>query len=290
MNDISFLLNTLNGREKAVLVWFVVFIIWVLFQKNIRKSLLGVLKSFFQIKILSVFVAMFAYIFFILWLFYNFQIWNNVELTKDIVFWIFGSAIILLMNTTKATQDDNYFKNILRDNLKLIVMLEFVIVLYSFNFWIEMIFVPVMFFIVATGAMAETKKEYSQVKKIIDFALFVIGISLMVFAIFQITSDYQNFLSINNLLSFVLPPLFSFALIPFLYIFALIMAYETLFVRLDIFLKNNKALAKFAKIKIFKLCFLNLKKLNKFAKESSTDLLNVKDKNDILSLVHKFAK
>jgi hypothetical protein len=88
----------------------------------------------------------------------------------------------------------------------------------------------------------------------------------------------------------VLPPLLSFALIPFLYLFALIMAYETLFVRLDIFLKNDKALAKFAKIKIFKLCFLNLKKLNKFAKENTPDFLNLKDKNDIVSLVRKFAK
>lgn len=289
MSNISFLLNTLNGREKAVLAWLVIFILWALSQNNIRKSLLGFLKSFFQIKILSVFVAMFAYIFLILWLFYNVQIWN-VELTKDVVFWIFGSAIVLLMNTNKAIQNDNYFKNILKDNLKLIVMIEFVAALYSFNFWIEMIFVPVMFFIVAMGAVTEIKKEYFQVKKIIDFVLSAIGVSLIIFAILQIASDYQNLVSLNNLRSFVLPPLLSFAFIPFLYIFALIMAYETLFVRLDIFLKNDKALAKYAKIKIFKLCFLNLKKLNKFARESSTDLLNLKDKNDIASLFHKFTK
>jgi hypothetical protein len=206
------------------------------------------------------------------------------------VFWIFGSAIVLLMNTNKATQDDNHFKKILNDNLKLIIVLEFVVVLYAFNFWIEMIFVPVMFFIVAMGAVAEIKKEYLQVKKIIDFVLSAIGIFLIIFAISQIVNDYQNFVSLNNLRSFVLPPLLSFAFIPFLYMFALIMAYETLFVRLDIFLKNDTALARFAKIKFFKLCFLNLRKLNKFAKESSPDLLNLKGKNDILSLVRKFEK
>lgn len=289
MTDIIFFINTLNGREKAVLAWFFFFLCWALSQKNIRKSLVDVLKSFFQVKIFSVFVAMFAYIFLILWLFYNVQIWN-FELTKDIVFWIFGSAIVLLMNTNKATQDDNYFRKILKDNLKLIVVLEFVVVLYAFNFWIEMIFVPVIFFIVAMGAVAEIKKDYLQVKKIIDFVLSAIGIFLIIFAISQIANDYQNFVSLNNLRSFVLPPLLSFALIPFLYIFALIMAYETLFVRLDIFLKNDKTLAKFAKIKFFKLCFLNLRKLNKFAKESSPDLLNLKGKNDILSLIRKFEK
>lgn len=277
MGDIFFPLNTLNGREKAVLVWFVVFIIWMLSQKNIHKSLQGVLKFVFQMKMLSVFVAMLIYLFLILWLFYNFQIWD-IELTKDIIFWIFGSAIILLMNVNKATQDDNYFKNILMDNLKLITILGFVVAFYSFNFWIEMIFVPVMFFIVAMGALAGIRKEYLQVKKVIDFVLSAVGISLIIYAVFQIVSDYKNFVSLNNLRSFILPPLLSFAFIPFLYIFALIIAYEALFVRLEYFLKNDKTQAKFIKIKIFKLCFLSLKKLNKLSKENLIDFLNLKNK------------
>lgn len=277
MGDIFFPLNTLNGREKAVLVWFVVFIIWMLSQKNIHKSLQGVLKFVFQMKMLSVFVAMLIYLFLILWLFYNFQIWD-IELTKDIIFWIFGSAIILLMNVNKATQDDNYFKNILMDNLKLITILGFVVAFYSFNFWIEMIFVPVIFFIVAMGALAGIRKEYLQVKKVIDFVLSAVGISLIIYAVFQIVSDYKNFVSLNNLRSFILPPLLSFAFIPFLYIFALIIAYEALFVRLEYFLKNDKTQAKFIKIKIFKLCFLSLKKLNKLSKENLIDFLNLKNK------------
>jgi len=50
MSNISFLLDTLNGREKVVLAWLLIFILWAL--------------------------------------------------------------VVLLMNTNKATQDDNYFRNI----------------------------------------------------------------------------------------------------------------------------------------------------------------------------------
>ncbi len=289
MTDINFFINTLNGREKAVIAWLLIFLFWALSQKNIRNSMLGVLKAFFQKKIITVFLAMFVYVFFIILLFSKLQIWN-VSLTKDIVFWILGSAFVLLMNVNNATQDDHHFKKILLDNLKLILVLEFVITLYSFNFWLEMIFVPVMFLIVAMGAVAEIKKEYLPVKKLIDYVLSFVGIFLIVFAVSKIIGDYQGFVSANNLRSFVLPPLMTLAYMPFLYIFALIMAYEMLFVRLDIFLKNDKALAGFAKQKIFRLCFLNLGKLNKFAKESTNDLLNLKDKNGILSLVEKFNK
>jgi len=289
MTDIIFFINTLNGREKAVIVWFLIFLFWALSQKNIRTSMLGVLKAFFQKKIITVFLAMFVYIFFIILLFSKLQIWN-ASLTKDTGFWILGSAFVLLMNVNNATQDDHHFKKILIDNLKLILVLEFIITLYSFDFWIEMLFVPVMFLIVAMGAVAEIKKEYLPVKKLIDNILSFIGIFLIIFAISKVIGDYQGFLTANNLRSFVLPPLMTLAYIPFLYIFALIMAYEMLFVRLDIFLKNDKKLAGFAKQKIFRLCFLNLGKLNRFAKESTSDLLNLRDKNGILNLVERFNK
>lgn len=289
MTDIIFFIDTLNGREKAVIVWLLIFLFWALTQKNIRTSIINLLKAFFQKKIVVVFLAMFVYVFFIILLFSKLQIWN-ASITKDTVFWILGSAFVLLMNVNNATQDDHHFKKILLDNLKLILVLEFIVTLYSFNFWIEMIFVPVMFLIVAMGAVAEIKKEYLPVKKLIDYVLSFIGIFLIVFAVSKIIGDYQGFLSADNLRSFVLPPLMTLAYMPFLYIFALIMAYEMLFVRLDIFLKNDKTLAGFAKQKIFRLCFLNLGKLNRFAKESTSDLLNLKDKNGILSLVEKFNK
>lgn len=289
MTDIIFFINTLNGREKAVIVWLLIFLSWALSQKNIRTSMLGVLKALFQKKIIVVFIAMFFYVFLILLLFSKIQIWD-VSLTKDIIFWIFGSALVLLMNVNKATQDEHYFRKILLDSLKLILVLEFIITLYSFNFWIEMLFVPVMFLIVAMGAVAEIKKEYLPVKKLIDYVLSFIGIFLIIFAVSKIIGDYQGFVTANNLRSFVLPPLMTLAYMPFLYIFALIMAYEILFVRLDIFLKNDKKLAAFAKQKIFRLCLLNLGKLNRFAKESTSDLLNLKDKNGILNLVEKFNK
>lgn len=289
MTDINFFINTLNNREKAVIVWLLIFLFWALSQENIRTSMLGVFKALFQKKIITVFLAMLVYVFFIILLFSKLQIWN-ILLIKDTVFWVLGSAFVLLMNVNNATHDDHHFKNILLDNLKLILMLEFIITLYSFNFWIEMIFVPVMFMVGAMGAVAEIKKEYSPVKKIINYVLSFIGIFLIVFAISKIIGNYQGFVTANNLRSFILPPLMTLAYIPFLYIFALIMAYEILFVRLDIFLKNDKILASFAKQKILRLCFLNLKKLNRFAKESTINLFNLKDKNDVLNLVKKFNK
>lgn len=287
MTDVIYFLNTFNDREKAVIVWIFIFLIWILWQKNIRASITGIFKAFFQKKIIVIFIAMFVYVFLIIFFLYKLNIWNNY-LIKDTVFWIFCSAILLLMNSNKAIQDDLYFKKILQDNLKLIIVIQFIVSFYSFSFIVELFFVPIMVFIVALGAVAGIKKESLVVKKIINFILSFIGIFLIIFVIFQIVGNYKDFTTLNNLRSFILPPLMTLSYIPFLYIFALAMTYETLFNHIDSFPKKDKSLANFAKQEIFKLCFLNLRKVNNFRKKSAIELLNLKNKNDVLTLINKF--
>lgn len=287
MTEMNFYIDTFNNREKAIIIWLLIFLVWALLQKNVRSSFLGVLKALFQKKILTALLAMLLYVGLVVFIFYKIQFWD-VFLVKDTVFWVLGVAFILLMNASKPTQDEHYFRKILLDNLKLILMLEFIINFYTFNLWIELILMPLLFLIVGVGAVAESKKEYMPVKKITDFILSFFGISLIIFTLFKIFGDYYSFVTTDNLRSFFLPFLLTLTYLPFLYLFTLLVAYENLFGSLDIFLKENKTLANFAKRKIFRLCFFDLGKLNKFAKESIIDLLNLKDKSGILSLVQKF--
>lgn len=91
----------------------------------------------------------------------------------------------------------------------------------------------------------------------------------------------------QNLKTLILPPLLTVAFIPFVYLFALIITYETLFVRLSIFNKNNPDLIKFTKHKIILAYHLNLLELNRFAKESNQDLMKIKTREDVINMVKK---
>ena len=77
---------------------------------------------------------------------------------------------------------------------------------------------------------------------------------------------------------------------PFLYLTAIYMAYELLFIRLDIFLKKDDDVAKYAKKRIFLLCNINLSRLNKFAKENTSKLTGFNDKAGIDKIVSDFKK
>lgn len=286
MNSAYFYIDLFNTREKAVIVWLIIFLVWALSRENIRNSFLVFLKTLFQQKILLVIIALLLYTGLIVLIFSKVGIWE-VALIKNTTFWLVGTAFVLLMNADKATQDKGFFKKILIDNLKLILVIEFIVNLYTFSLGVELILVPILFVIVAMGAVAETEQEFMIVKKITDFILSAFGVSLIVVGLIKVLGDYQAFATSENLRAFILPPLLTFAYIPFLYLFALLMAYESLFVRMEIILKVDQRLGKSAKQKIFALCHFNLVKLNSFSKEFILEIVNLSDENNLLNIIKK---
>ncbi|OGH39190.1 MAG: hypothetical protein A2905_06580 [Candidatus Levybacteria bacterium RIFCSPLOWO2_01_FULL_36_10] len=276
-------------REQAIIIWVAVFLMWSLFQKNLRNSLAGLVRAFFQNKILAAFLMMVFYVGLTVYLLFRIHLWNIV-LVKDTIFWIIGTAFILFLNLNKAAEDKDYFKKILLDNLKFILILTFLINFYTLPLIIELITLPIIVIIVAMSAYAGTKKEYLTAKKFADFILSAWGIFLIIYATTQILSNYQNFFITDNFLAFLLPILLTLVLVPFLYGFAVYMTYESLFSRIDFLIgKNNKQLASFGKRKILKTFILNLKKLNKFSKNSGAQLLKINNEEDLIALIRQFA-
>lgn len=230
---------------------------------------------------------MLSYVALMVFLFYKIQLWD-VSLAKDTIYWAVGTAFVLLINLNDALRDERYFRKILVDNLKFILVLEFIVGFYAFNLLIEIILVPLVVLIFAISAVAGMKNEHISVKRIMDSILAFFSFLLIVFALFSVFTNYQELITTDTFYSFLLPPLLTFAYLPFLYFFALIMAYENLFVRLDIFLKDDRMLAKYAKRKIISLCLFSLRKLNRFAKEDVQKFLRLDNKNDVLTMIQDF--
>ena len=208
MNIAYFYIDLFNTREKAVIIWLLIFLAGAFSKKDIRNSFFVFVKNLFQRKILAVIIALLLYTGLIVFIFSKVEIWE-VSMIKDTIFWLVGTAFVLLMNADKATQDKGFFKKILIDILKLILVIAFIINLYTFSLWVELILVPIFFVIVAMGAVAEMEQKSMIVKKIADFILSAFAVSLIVVALLKILGDYQAFATSENLRAFVLPPLFA---------------------------------------------------------------------------------
>ncbi|HEC79174.1 MAG TPA: hypothetical protein ENI34_08560 [candidate division WOR-3 bacterium] len=289
MNGIKFFIDSLNNREKAFILWLLIFLIWILFHKDIIKPIFRLFMALFQAKILIVLLIMFLYTISEVFLFYKMRLWD-VFLIKDTVLWFFGIAFVHLLNVSKISQNRNYFKKILFNNLKLIIILEFILNRYTLSLWLEIIIMPLLFVIVTISIYTEKRKEYMFVKKAVDAILIIFGIFLIIFALFNILRNYQSFTNSNTLRTFFLPPLLTLAYIPFLYFVALYSAYDSFFTRVDIFFKKDKGMAALVKRRVFILCHVNLGLLNRFTKECTQKLIRLSRRDDILNMIDNFKR
>ncbi len=276
------ILNELNNREKAILIWFILFFIWVLFKKESRRAFRKFLKAFLEKKIVFSLLAMLFYIFLVIKLLKKVGIWD-VSALKDTVFWILGSAFTMYLNISDVSRDNGYFKKMIVENFKFSLILEFIVNLYSFSLVAELIVMPMIVLTILLNAFVESKQEYWRIKKPLTFILGLFGLILLSFSVGEIISDFNNFATFKNLRDFSLPVLLSTTLLPFIYIMALAMQYETLFVRIDIANKNVN-ITKYVKKKVLVSCHINLLKLNKVSKKAGyPKLIN---RNDYLKWIN----
>jgi hypothetical protein len=222
-------------------------------------------------------------------LFYAIDLWRITQL-KNTIFWFLGTAFILLINSNNAIDDKDYFKKLLRKNLEFLVILQFIINLYTFSLAIELIILPSITFIIMIAAVAAMQQRNEVVKQAADSVLAIFGFFLIAYAIVSILDNFQGFATSENILSFILPLLLTFVYLPFLYFFALFVAYQDVFVQIDMFLRRDQDLANFVRQKILISCKVNLRKISRFTKEYTKKLTTLKNTDDVMALIQDFEK
>lgn len=274
------LFQKFSNREFAITIWILIAIICVLSQPKIRKSLFQVIKAFFAWKLAISYVIMFAYITLVIIPLNAVGIWKLPHLPVTLL-WVLCVAFVMLFEFSKAN-DQNFFKDAIKDNLKGLIVLEFLINLYVFDLWVELILVPVFGILGGMIAIAETDEKYEIVKKLLNYIMAFIGLTFTGYAIYMVVTDFEHFATLEN---FYLPILLSIMFLPFVYFAALYAGYESLFVRLQFFVKDG-ALLKYVKKKTILAFGPNLWVLNKWSKHINT--LRFKDKEEVDEAVRNF--
>jgi hypothetical protein len=271
-----------SNRELSSIIWILLFILVLQFNKPTRKATVNLFKAFFVPTIITVNLFALLYSSSIIYLLFRFRFWD-LTLLKDSIYWFIGSGFIILFNLLKANKEKDFFKNMLRDNLKLILILGFIINIHQFGLVTELILLPILFFLAMMQVVAEREERTEKVKTLIEWIFAIFGLIVLGFSIRDIWVDFQGFVNISNLESFLLPIILSITFIPFAYIVALYMNFELLFIRLGLFLKNKKKL-RYAKWRTIFKSRLSLKKLNVISPKINA-LYNGSTKQDIRNAI-----
>lgn len=256
-----------NNREIATGMWLAVAIFLGARNAGIRESCGHLFGSFWKIKIVIPVLLMALHVGLSVLLLHRFHLWN-MSLLKNTIYWFLFSGFVLFMNLMTSNECVAFFKKTIVGCVKIIVVIEFLLNFYTLPLLAELALVPAATFLVASSVYAENKPEYAPAKKLFDFILAVIGFALAGFVAKSIYQHYSGLMENDVLLSILLPINLTILLLPFLYFAKLIADYETLFIRLTFFVKEDDELFAYIKKRVVLFCHINLRKLNRLPIEN----------------------
>lgn len=274
------ILESLSNREISLLLWLAVMAIVFSFYPSIRNSVFQLLKLFLGSIIGVIFAAFAVYVAGIIYLLYKAGYWETA-LLKDTLFWFVSVATVLFFKINSA-KNTSFFKDIFFESVKWTILFEFIINFYDFKLWVEIVLTPILLVILLTQAyseqQAEKNPEYKQTSNVLRNVSLLIFLGIIAYSFYKTVTEYSLLLTWDSLHSFLLPPIFTILIIPFLYMLAVYSSYEHLFVRIR-FLFNDSVLKKRLKKEIIRNAGLNLdkisridKRFNKFEAYHSTDI------------------
>lgn len=277
-------MEVFNNREIASGIWLLILFILMIKKKDVRQSLKGLLKTLLNKKILVSILLMFISTAMIVLILYYIHFWD-ISLLKDTIIWFLFSGIVTCVNAITSRSDENQFKKIIYENLKVLILIEFIVNYYIFPLIIELIIMPIITLILLLDIFTDNKEKFSSVKKLIKTLQTTIGLFLIYYFINNLVSSYQGFISYNTLKSFLLPIVLSLFFLPFIYLFLLYAKYDMIFVRLKMGSSKSKEITQYAKIEIIKTCLLNINKVKKLLKGNTAKLMHIQNKEDVEELI-----
>ena len=148
-----------NNREIATAIWLLVTLVFALSKHPIRKSMLDVVKTLFQPKLLFCIGFMILYTASLVAALNAANFWT-MSLLKDTILWFCFAGVVLAFRFVMATNNVNVFSTIVVDNIKVILVFEFFINTYTFSLPVELVIIPCLSLLAIVDVVASTDEKH----------------------------------------------------------------------------------------------------------------------------------
>jgi hypothetical protein len=212
------LVDFLNSREKAVVLWTVAIVVYAAVKgEGVVASFVGVLRALVQPKLVLLFGSAALYCAGLVLLAIKAGLWHTTAVNET-VYWFIGSGLVLVGNATHASRRaPDYLNRLLGRAVRFTLIVEFLVTLYVFPFVVELFLVPLIVVFVGMQVVAEHDPAMAAEKRVIDGVLIAIGFALMVYVAVSAIGNLDGLLTRENGEKFLLAPALTLAFLPFLY-------------------------------------------------------------------------
>lgn len=254
-----------STREWATIIWFLVFIFFLLIKQSTRKILGNILKIFFEKKIRRLWGIYIVYIVVTIFLMSKLPFWNIIFI-KDIAIWTIFSGLYYYINATSRELDETYISKIIKENIKLTIIIEFIISSFTFSLFAEIIFILVVLILTVLEYITEKDEKYYSFHRILEILIAIFGLVIGYKTLENAIYEYKNLNVINTFISFIIPIVYLFICIPLIYSIELYTKYEVVLLRLKIICDKNMWDYKSQRRLLFIKCKFSIRKINLFQK------------------------
>jgi len=231
--------------------------------EKIRNAIFNLIKIVFNRHFLKLYFTIIIYLIIIVLALYKIGFWD-ISLLKDTIIWVVFSGLVLCFKMIDEKNRKQLFIESLKSTLTLVVIIQFVTSEYTFPLIAEIISVPILVFVGAMIAIAESKEEHRQVSNFLNGIIIIYGLIAIAYSIYQIVRNYEHFFALSTLQTFLLPLILFIMFMPFVYFFALYVLYFDIFIRAQIRLRENKSLLRYMKFNMLLIFNIRLFELEKF--------------------------
>ena len=236
------IIQAISNRDFALIIFIILILIAFLWGENIRESLTECLKLLFEKNILMILIGLCIWLFLSLVLMQEAGIWN-VSLTKDTIFWVVGVGLPTLFAIYKA-KNNKYFSSLILKAFKATFLLEFLINIFAFGLWIELILLPVLTILAISAEIAKKKPESQLIVRPLNILLSTIALLMLGYSISQILVNWDKIYTVDTLRTLLISFNLLLLFLPYLYAVRLYMAYESIFVLINYWVNDAKVRRK----------------------------------------------
>ena len=253
---ISELQNIFNNREIAIGIWVAFVAIISIFTKPVKQFLKSVIPILFCRKFVIFYIVFLFYLGLVICLLYDIGFWS-IALLKDTIFWVIFVELPLFIKTIQKAKDNHFFIELIKDNLAIAAIIEFVINFWTLSLVIEIIIVPIIVFICLLYVLAVREQKYLKVKQFFDWMFVIIGLFCIINTGKHLYDSPMAFFNLSTLQEFLLPLLLLLLNLPVIYGLALYNTYEQVFIRVkgekDEIIKMKWSIIKFSGVYLSKI-------------------------------------
>lgn len=222
----------LNNRQIASLLWVGIALAAILARPDSRRALIDVARALLGRKIWPVIAVLALWSLGLVFLGQWVSIWSG-DLAADTGFWFFTTAVVLLFNFNKASEDPDFFRTTAKETFGLTLILGFLSGLYVLSVPLEFIGQGVVAVLAGASAVAAHQRDSAGARKVVDGCLSLVGLAVLALALVALATGWSNENAPDLARRLLMPAWMTLGVLPYIYGVALYAAYELAFTWID---------------------------------------------------------